>query len=127
MATIATSRIESPSLEPIAPWWHTGLLVALFLGIAVSGAFFQRQARSEPGMLQHTHVVPLYLSLIAMEWGLFVYVWKGGLRRTGTDLSELVGGRWTNARDVFVDAVLAFGLWGSWTLVEPCHPKSPED
>jgi membrane protease YdiL (CAAX protease family) len=118
MATIATSRIESPSPKLIAPWWHTALLVALFLGIAVSGAFFQRQARAEPGMLRHTHVVPLYLSLIAMEWGLFVYVWKGGLRRTGTKLSELVGGRWTSARDVFVDAVLALGLWGIWTLVE---------
>src|SRR6202165_3664651 len=118
MATIATPRIESPSPKLIAPWWHTALLVALFLGIAVSGAFFQRQARSEPGMLQHPHVVPLYLSLIAMEWGLFAYVWKGGLRRTGTKLSELVGGRWTSIKDVFVDAVLALGLWGIWTLVE---------
>jgi hypothetical protein len=73
MATTAAAGIEPPRPKFIAPWWHTALLIALFLGIAVSGAFFQRQARSEPGMLgQHPRVVPLYLSLIAMEWGLFV-------------------------------------------------------
>jgi membrane protease YdiL (CAAX protease family) len=65
---------------------------------------------------QHPHVVPLYLSLIAMEWGLFVWVWRGGLRRTGTKLSELIGGKWVNAKDVLVDGGLAFGLWAVWTL-----------
>lgn len=119
MAAIAAPRTECPSPKPIAPWWHTALLVALFLGIAMSGAFFQRQAHSEPRMLQqHPNVVPLYLSATAMEWGLFVYVWRGGLRRTGTKLSELIGGRWASAKDVLVDIGLALGLWSTWTLVE---------
>jgi uncharacterized protein len=119
MATTAAVRIESPSPKLIAPRWHTALLVALFLGLAVSGAFFQRHARSQPGMLeQHTPLVPLYLSLIVMEWGLFVWVWRGGLRRTGTKLREVIGGKWTNAKDVLVDGGLALGLWAVWTLVE---------
>jgi CAAX protease family protein len=67
---------------------------------------------------QHQHVVPLYLSLIVMEWGLFYFVWKGGLGRTGTKLSELVGGRWANAKEVLVDARLALGLWAIWMFVE---------
>jgi len=117
MATIAAPRIESSSPKVIAPWWHTALLVALFLGMALSGAFFQRQARSEPGMLQqHPHVVPLYLSLIVLEWGLFAYV-RRGLCRTGMKLSELLGGRWTSLTDVLWDAGLALGLWATWTLV----------
>jgi membrane protease YdiL (CAAX protease family) len=117
MATIAAPRIESSSPKLIAPWWHTALLVALFLGMALSGAFFQRQARSEPGMLQqHPHVVPLYLSLIVLEWGLFAYV-RRGLCRTGMKLSELIGGRWTSLTDVLLDAGLALGLWATWTLV----------
>src|SRR5208283_1856995 len=112
-------RIESPNSKLIAPWWHTALLIALFLGMAVFGAFFQRHARSSPGMLQqHPQVVPLYLSLMAMEWGLFIWVWKGGLRRTGTKVSELIGGRWASAKDVLADCGLAFGLWGGWTLVD---------
>lgn len=65
---------------------------------------------------QHAHVVPLYLSLIAMEWGLFLYVRKG-LLSSGTKLSELIGGRWASAKAVF-DAGLALGLWSIWILVE---------
>jgi uncharacterized protein len=117
--TIAATRIESPSSRLIAPWGHTALLVALFLGLAVGGAFFQRHARSAPGILQrHPQVVPLYLSLMAMEWGLFVWVWRDGLCKTGTKLRELIGGKWASARDVFIDCGLALGLWAAWTLVE---------
>jgi membrane protease YdiL (CAAX protease family) len=119
MATIAAPGIESSNPKLIAPWRHTALLTALFLGLAVGGAFFQRHARSEPGMLQqHPHVVPLYVSLIAMEWGLFVWVWRGGLRKTGTKLRELIGGNWASAKDVLVDCGLALGLWAGWTLAE---------
>ncbi len=119
MATIALTKIAFPSPRLIAPRWHTTLLVTLFLTLAISGAFFQRHARSHREMLQlHPHVVPLYLSLIAMEWGLFVWVWRGGLRRTRTKLSELIGGKWTSAKDVLVDCGLAFGLWAVWTLFE---------
>jgi membrane protease YdiL (CAAX protease family) len=119
MATIAAPGIESLNSKPIAPWWHTALLVALFLATAAGGAFFQRHARSEAGILQqHPQVVPLYLSLMAMEWGLFVWVWRGGLRRTGTKLSDLIGGRWESTKDVLLDCGLALGLWAVWTLVE---------
>src|ERR1700721_3650561 len=113
--TIAATRIESLSSRLIAPWWHTALLIALFLGLAVGGAFFQRRARAEPGMLQqHPQVVPLYLSLMAMEWGLFVWVWRGGLRKTGTKLRELIGGKWASAKDVLVGGGLAPGVWPAW-------------
>lgn len=119
MATIAVPTIESASPKPVAPWWHTGLLLTLFLGIALSGAFFQRQARLDPAALhQHARTVPLYLSLIAMEWGLFYFVWKGGTREGRITLRELIGGRWTSAKDVLVDAGLALGLWAAWTLVD---------
>jgi uncharacterized protein len=119
MATIPATRIEFPGAKLIAPWWHTASLVALFLGLAVGGAFFQRHARSDSGMLQqHPQVAPLYLSLIAMEWGLFVWVWRGGLRRTGTRLGDLIGGKWTSAKDVFVDCGLALGVWAVWALIQ---------
>ncbi|MGA7224421.1 MAG: CPBP family intramembrane glutamic endopeptidase [Candidatus Acidiferrales bacterium] len=119
MATTAVTRIEPPTPKLVAPRWHTALLIGLFLGLAVSGAFFQRHARSQPEMLhQHPEVVPLYISLIAMEWGLVIYVWRGGLRRTGTKLSELIGGKWANAKDVLVDCGLAIGLWAVWMLFQ---------
>jgi membrane protease YdiL (CAAX protease family) len=119
MATMALRKIEFPVPRLIAPRWHTALVVVLFLALAVGGAFFQRHARSHPETLrQHSSLAPLYLSLIAMEWGLFVWVWRGGLRRTGTKLSELIGGRWASAKDVLTDCGLAVGIWATWRLVE---------
>jgi membrane protease YdiL (CAAX protease family) len=118
MATIALPGIKSAGPKRVAPGWHTALLIALFLALTLGGAFFQRHSREEPGMLQqHPQVVPLYVSLIAMEWGLFYYVGKG-LRRTGTKLSELIGGRWASAQDVVVDLGLAIGMWLVWMLVQ---------
>jgi uncharacterized protein len=120
MPTIAAvPEITSSSTKLVAPPWHTVLFVALFLVLTVGGAFFQREARSQPGrLLEHPNVVPLYLSLIALEWGLFIFVWKGGLSRTGTTLRELIGGRWRSLKDVAVDAGLALGLWTVWAIFE---------
>jgi membrane protease YdiL (CAAX protease family) len=119
MATIAVAgTVESSSPKLVAPAWHTGLLVAMFLALVLAGAFFQREARSQPGTLLHPHVVPLYFSLIAMEWGLLYYVWKGGLRRSGTKLRDLIGGRWRSPRDVAIDASLALGIWTVWMFAE---------
>jgi hypothetical protein len=67
---------------------------------------------------QHPQAVPLYISLIAMEWGLFVWVWRGGLRKTRTKLRDLIGGKWSSAKDVLADCGLALGLWAVWTLAE---------
>lgn len=112
MATAASSK-------PVAPRWHTALLVALFLALALSGALFQRGANAQPEKLpEHPQVLRLYLTLIVMEWGLFLYVWKGGLRRTGTKLRDIVGGRWRRPADVAVDVGLAAGLWTVWTILE---------
>jgi uncharacterized protein len=118
MTTIVTARADPPSSELIAPLWHTGLLMAIFVALAFGGAFFQHHARVDPAMLQqHSNMVPLYLSLLAMEWGLFLYVRKG-LLLTGSSLRDLVGGRWPGARAVVVDFSLAFALWGLWTLID---------
>jgi membrane protease YdiL (CAAX protease family) len=118
MTTIVSARSDLPEPRLIAPAWHTGLLVAIFAGLALSGALFQHQAGVDPRMLQqHTNMVPLYLSLLAMEWALFLYVRKG-VRLTGFSLRELVGGQWTSARSVVVDLSLAIGLWVLWTLIQ---------
>ena len=119
MATVAiVSKVEVSHPKAVAPRWHTALLVALFLSLTLSGAFFQRAAHSQPErVLQYPHLVQLYLSLIAMEWGLFFFVLKG-LRRCGTKLRDLIGGRWCSLKEVAIDAGLAVGLWSVWTIVE---------
>jgi CAAX protease family protein len=113
---IASTAVQAglPSRKFIAPVWHTILLVALFLSLTVAGAIFQSRAQSHPGVLQqHSHVAGLYLSLIVMEWGLVLYV-RSGLRRTGTRLRDLIGGRWSSPKIILMDAALALSLWILW-------------
>lgn len=51
-----------------------------------------------------------YFVLIAFEWVLLAYVWFG-LRRGGSSLRQIIGGKWNSARDVFRDIGIAFAFW----------------
>jgi membrane protease YdiL (CAAX protease family) len=118
MTTMVSARVGPTDPKLIAPLWHTGLLLTIFVALALVGVLFQHRAGVDPGMLQqHSNMVPLYLSLLAMEWGLFLYVRKG-IRLTGFSLRTLIGGRWTNASRVAVDISLALATWVLWTLVQ---------
>jgi membrane protease YdiL (CAAX protease family) len=115
----------------VAPVWHTVLLVSIFLGITIAGALFQRHAQSSGGALQqHPNVVPLYLSLIAVEWLLVYGVWAG-IRSRGVRLVDLIGGRWHSAKSVLIDVAVAIIVWILWLGIQagvsrivPSHAKS---
>lgn len=119
------------SSDLIAPVWHTVLLVSIFLGLTIAGALFQRHAQSAPGTLQqHPNVVPLYLSVIVVEWFLVYGVWAG-IHGRGLRLSDLIGGRWRKAKNVLIDLVLAVVVWVLWIGIQagvsrivPSHAKS---
>lgn len=115
----------------IAPVWHTVLLVSIFLGLTIAGALFQRHAQSTSGVLQqHPNVVPLYLSVIAVEWFLVYGVWAG-IHIRGVRLVDLIGGTWHGAKNVLIDIVLAIVVWILWIGIQvgvsrmvPSHAKS---
>ena len=131
MLTAASIPSPTPGQKLIAPVWHTALLVSIFLGVTIAGALFQRHAQSSPGMLQqHPNVVPLYLSVIAVEWFLVYGVWAG-IRSRAVRVRDLVGGRWDSARKVLIDIVLAIVVWILWIGIQvgvsrmvPSHAKS---
>jgi membrane protease YdiL (CAAX protease family) len=117
MTTIAIAP-QPPGIRPVAPAWHTALLIAFFLGLTLAGAIFQKSAGSPATVAKEAPpLAPLYLSLFLGELALVFYVWKGGLRRSGTPMRELIGGRWGSAADVLRDLALAAVVWGAWTLV----------
>lgn len=117
--SLNNSEPENLLPKTIAPWWHTCALIAFFLALTLAGILFQRQASSATGIvLQHPNMAPAYLSLVLAQWALLYYVWKVGLRRTGTKLSELIGGRWAGITDVLRDVALAVGLWLVWLLIQ---------
>ena len=127
--SVTVSTLRSGSF--VAPVWHTALLVTIFLGITIAGALFQRHAQSSSGALQqHPNVVPLYLSLIAVEWLLVYGVWAG-IRSRGVRLADLIGGRWHSAKDILIDIALAIVVWILWLGIQagvsrivPSHAKS---
>jgi membrane protease YdiL (CAAX protease family) len=103
---------------PVAPWWHTAILISFFVGLAAAGLLFQHKASANPAIVaQHPNVIPLYLSLIVAEWGLVLYVARG-MRRTGTTLRDLMGGPLTDRRHALTDVVLAVGVWAAWSLLQ---------
>jgi len=114
-----TTALEAPlpGPRPVASFRHTTALVGVMLTMAASGAYFQHRAASSGlATLPHPqHPAGLYLSLIAMEWALVLYIWRAGLRPAGASLRELVGGRWNSARAITTDVLLALGTWGLWT------------
>jgi len=130
---VSATPISSPApgRKLIAPVWYTVLLVSIFLGVTLAGALFQRPAQSTPGVLkQHPNVVPLYLSVIAVEWFLVYGVWAG-IRIRGVHLRDLIGGRWKSAKDVLIDLALAIVVWILWIGIQaavsrmvPTHAKS---
>lgn len=122
--------------EPIAPYRHTLILVLLFAVVTVAGALFQGRGQAGPaGAPAHPSVIPLYLSLLALEWGLVLFVWRGALKRDGAKMRELIGGRWSRPRDVVRDVVLALGAWVAWVGIQrgwdawlqPGHPRTIEN
>jgi len=113
MATAVLPELESAP-RAVAPWWHTALLVAFFILMAAGGASLQHGARGRANLVeQRPDMAVLYLSLIAGEWALVYYVWRG-LRRRGVGVLALVGGRWARPRDVLRDVSLACGIWVVW-------------
>ncbi|HYQ90125.1 MAG TPA: CPBP family intramembrane glutamic endopeptidase [Candidatus Binatia bacterium] len=101
----------------IAPLWHTVLLIAFLFAIAAYGAYAQHSAKPGPELVERRgSTVPLYLSLLAAEWGLLRFVVAGGLRKTGTTLRDLLGQRWSGWKDVARDVAIALATWTVWTV-----------
>lgn len=110
---------DTKTRVPISPWWHTAALVAMFLAGAILGALFQSSGSSVPEQsTSHPDMSLGFLGLIAMEWGLFLYVTRVGLSKSGTSIWELVGGRWQTWQAIVRDFALGAGLWLLWTGIE---------
>lgn len=116
--------------NPIAPLWHTMLLIVFFFGLGAAGLLFQKYGVVSFSKT-HPDTVPLYLSLLALEWGSVFFVWRG-IRLTGTRLRDVVGGRWDSAKAVWTDIGLALGVGAVWIGINiaanfvfgPSHAKS---
>jgi len=113
---VTSSPFQSDSSRKLlAPLWHTAFLVLILMALAFGGARLQHRASPAPGIVeQHSGIVPLYISLIVAEWAAVYFVWAAALRRIGTGLLDVVGGRWTSWKMVALDLAIALPFWIVW-------------
>ncbi len=89
---------------PLAPWWHTVILVAVLIFASLNGF------RGKHPLATGGSKLPEYLATILWEWILLGFVWLGVRKRIR--LRELIGGRWQKMEDLFLDIVYAALFWG---------------
>jgi uncharacterized protein len=109
--------------KQIAPTWHTAIFACFFVALAITGAVFQSHAQAHPHELeQHRHMVTMYLSLIAMEAGIFFYV-KGGLDRYQVSIQDVICGDWSGAKSILRDVGIGLGAWLVWLAINGAWNK----
>lgn len=114
MASDAQIPSEPPlsqsRMRLLAPWWHSVILIAMLLLASVSGMRGKHPLAEAAGSK-----LPEYIATMIWEWMLVGFVWLGIRKRIR--LRELIGGRWANFEDFFLDVVYAAAFWGCALLV----------
>lgn len=88
---MSTSALASEANTPVAPWWHTCLVLLILAATSVSGAHFHGLPRVPiAGM---SPKVEAYVVTLAVEWLTVLLIWAG-LRSRGLSVGDLVSGRW---------------------------------
>ena len=105
---ISSPEIAPPTTQPVwqklAPTWHTVTLIVVVLLFSALGAISQHPVAKSGGK------IPQYAITMAWEWLLFGFV-MWGVRKSGTTLKNLIGGRWEHIEDFLLDAAIAVGFW----------------
>ncbi len=103
----STVTASDPAREPIAPWWHT-VLVLLPLVIMSVASWFQHG-------LPNAHVPGLgsrlssYFTVLVAEWFQVLLIWLA-LRHRGISIGSLVSGRWQTPGSFFRDLGISIGF-----------------
>ena len=94
-------------MSPVAPWWHTAIILSLLLGASLVSAWQHGFEHVDiPGLSTR---LSSYLTVIVEELVAVGLVWMA-LRKRRIGLRSLIGGRWNNETDVAIDIGFAFAL-----------------
>jgi membrane protease YdiL (CAAX protease family) len=93
--------------EPIAPWWHT-VLVLIPIAVSSVAAWYQHGLPNAqlPDM---SFRLSSYITVLLLEWFVVFLIWLA-LKRRGLLISSLVAGRWETGGAFFRDLGLAVGF-----------------
>jgi len=89
--------------QPVAPWWHTAILIAVILGVSV----LSTQAKTNSLAQQH---LKHYAFTMAWEFALGALAWWG-IRMRRVPLRQLLGERRAGVKAWFTDFGIALIFW----------------
>jgi membrane protease YdiL (CAAX protease family) len=106
LLTESSDRDADRSAEVIAPRWHTAALILVMVAVAIPGTLLSLgTAVAPPRTDQGSRIVSAYVPMLAVQWGLLVYVCRVGRSRSA--LFFLLGQRWATVRRAITDVALA--------------------
>ena len=109
MATdsIAIAQPNLPAPKPtVASTLHSVLLLAVVVGWSTLGYFGTIRMRAA----HNPHRAAMYVFTILWEWLVVAYI-TWGVKRHGSSLRELIGGKWNNSKAFLKDVGIAAGFW----------------
>jgi len=98
----AASQSSFSQRVPLAPAWHTVVVLFALLGTSLAG-FEAAHSTSHAGKLTE------YLWTMTWEWLLTGFVYLGIRKRS--KLRDLIGGRWATFDAFLLDVIVATGFW----------------
>ena len=106
-STAAMSATAAPRDEPVAPWWHTALVLLPIAAASLASGYQHGYPDAHlPGLNPR---LSSYLTVLVVEWLPVLLVWRA-LKRRGLTLAALIGGRWPNVRAFLRDLGLGVAM-----------------
>jgi membrane protease YdiL (CAAX protease family) len=120
-ARSSASEAHSLADPPLAPRWHTALLIGVILAVAATGVLMMRATAPPPQSAPPAGgggaaIATVYVPIVAVQWGLVFYVCRVGRSRSA--FGALLGETWRTAGRAFTDVGLA-AL--GWIAIEACE------
>jgi uncharacterized protein len=105
--SIALPQENLPARRPtVASATHSVFLLAVVVGWSAWGYFGTIQMRAA----HNPHRAASYIFTILWEWSVVAYI-AWGVKRHGSSLREVIGGKWNDFKDVLKDVAIAAGFW----------------
>lgn len=110
----AGAEVKTGRYEPIASSGHFVFMLLIQAGLIAYGFYLQHRSEGGSSVLpQNRNILPLYFSILALEWG-WVATVRGAVHNKGLALWDVIGGRWRSWKDVFLDAVISIPFLAVW-------------
>ncbi len=107
MTSTAVITSRETRQQPLAPWWHTVVvLTPIMIGSVASLYEHGLPNANLPGLSQR---LSSYFTVLVVEWLGVLLIWLA-LRRRGLAIRDLVSGRWDTGRAFFRDLGVALAF-----------------